>query len=70
MVEASLLLLEDEAAFGKVLMVHVNGRLYEWRPPKGNLAQIRAPSQAAGAPAKLPCLQPPWGLPRLVLRID
>ena len=49
MVEASLLLLEDESAFGRVLMVHVNGRLYDWHPPKGNLKQIRSPAQAAGA---------------------
>ena len=52
-VEASLLLLEDDAAHGRVLMVHVNGRLYDWHPPKGNLRQIRSPAQAAGA--RTPC---------------
>ena len=47
-VEASLGLLEDESAYGKVLMVHVNGKLYEWTPPKGNLKQ----NTPGGAPGK------------------
>ena len=38
-VEASLQLLEDESAYGRILMVHVNGKFYEWTPPKGNLKQ-------------------------------
>ena len=43
-VEASLLLLEDESAHGKVLMVHASGRLYEWVAPKGNLKEAYAGS--------------------------
>ena len=43
-VEASLLLLEDESAHGKVLMVHASGRLYEWVAPKGNLKKAYAGS--------------------------
>ena len=35
-------MLEDESAYGKILMVHVNGKLYEWTPPKGNLRQSSA----------------------------
>ncbi len=35
-------MLEDESAYGKILMVHVNGKLYEWTPPKGNLKQSSA----------------------------
>ncbi len=42
--EASLLLLEDESAHGKVLMVHASGRLYEWVAPKGNLKKAYAGS--------------------------
>ena len=47
-VEASIMLLEDARAFGKVVMVHMNGRLYEWLPPKGNLKQVRGEAAAAG----------------------
>ena len=46
-VEASVGMLEDESAYGKILMVHVNGKLYEWTPPKGNLKQS-SPSSASG----------------------
>ncbi len=46
-VEASLQLLEDESAYGKILMVHVNGKFFEWTPPKGNLKQS-TPSSASG----------------------
>ena len=69
--EASLGLLEDESAYGKVLMVHVNGKLYEWTPPKGNLKQ----SSPGGAPGQaLASLTPPSSshqlLPSLCTRCD
>lgn len=49
-VEASLVLLEDPEAFGRVIMVHVNGRLYEWSPQfRANLRQIR-PAASPGKP--------------------
>ncbi|CAK0737375.1 hypothetical protein CVIRNUC_000902 [Coccomyxa viridis] len=57
--EASLLLLEDESAHGKVLMVHASGRLYEWVAPKGNLKKAYAGStpgaqqSSSGAHAEL-----------------
>ncbi|CAL5218387.1 g58 [Coccomyxa viridis] len=47
-VEASVGMLEDESAYGRILMVHVNGKLYEWTPPKGNLKQSSA-GRASGA---------------------
>lgn len=40
-------LLEDESAYGKILMVHVNGKLYEWTPPKGNL-KLSSPGSTSG----------------------
>ncbi len=43
-VEASMLLVEDNNAVGRILMVHVNGRFYDWNAPKGNLQQIRGTS--------------------------
>ena len=48
-VEASMLLLEDARAFGKVVLVHINGRLYEWAPPpKGNLRELRPEAAPTG----------------------
>lgn len=48
-VEASLLLLEDDSAHGKILMVHVNGKFYEWTPPKGNLKLQSSPDSTEGS---------------------
>lgn len=47
-------MLEDESAYGRILMVHVNGKLYEWTPPKGNLKQ----SSAGRASGRGWCHQP------------
>ena len=45
-VEACMLLVEDNNAVGRILMVHVNGKFYDWKAPKGNLQQIRQSSSS------------------------
>lgn len=49
-----MVLIEDDSAVGRVLMVHVNGKFYEWKAPKGNLQQIRGNS-LSGAHLLRPC---------------
>ena len=41
-----MLLAEDDNAVGRILMVHVNGKFYDWKAPKGNLQQIRQTSSS------------------------
>lgn len=55
-----MLLLEDDSAVGRLLMVHVNGKFYEWKAPKGNLQQIRGTSVSGMFPLKpTPSHEPP-----------
>ena len=60
-----MLLLEDESAHGKVLMVHASGKLYEWVAPKGNLKE----AYSGSTPGKhqhfssLSCWASPGGFP-------
>jgi hypothetical protein len=42
------MLLEDSEGFGRILMVHVNGKLYNWSPQfRASLKQIR-PAKSTG----------------------
>lgn len=43
------MLLEDDEAAGKLLMVHVNGKFYTWKPP--GFRKSLVPVEAAAAPA-------------------
>ena len=49
MSEATIMLLEDDEAAGKLLMVHVNGKFYTWKPP--GFRKSLVPVEAAAAPA-------------------
>ena len=51
MSEATLMLLEDAKASGKLLLVHVNGKFYMWKPPgfKKSLVPVQAPGPGSGA---------------------
>ena len=43
------MLLEDDLAAGRLLMVHVNGKFYTWKPP--GFRKSLVPVEAAAAPA-------------------
>lgn len=43
------MLLEDDKAAGRLLMVHVNGKFYTWKPP--GFRKSLVPVGAAAAPA-------------------
>ena len=43
------MLLEDDEAAGRLLMVHVNGKFYTWKPP--GFRKSLVPVEAAAAPA-------------------
>jgi len=49
--EATLMLLEDEEAAGRLLMLHVNGKAYTWKPPgfRKSLVPVADASGGAGA---------------------
>lgn len=53
--EATMMLLEDTEASGKLLLVHVNGKFYMWKPPgfRKSLVPVQAPGPGSGA-ARLP----------------
>jgi len=49
--EATLMLLEDEEAAGRLLMLHVNGKAYTWKPPgfRKSLVPVADATGGAGA---------------------
>ena len=46
-----MMLLEDAEASGKLLLVHVNGKFYMWKPPgfRKSLVPVQAPGPGSGA---------------------
>ena len=46
-----MMLLEDAEASGKLLLVHVNGKFYMWKPPgfSKSLVPVQAPGPGSGA---------------------
>ena len=49
--EATMLLLEDAEASGKLLLVHVNGKFYTWKAPSFRKSLVPVQGAAAGSGA-------------------
>ncbi len=62
MSEATLMLLEDEEAAGRLLMLHVNGKAYTWKPPGFRKSLVPVAGAPVGAGARSASPSPAAGL--------